>query len=270
MKKTLLIMMIVAIVASLAFISMGSTVFAEDEVVKGFDVRDDYLVEVTSGYFNMANGKIVYSFSITFDKEFFGALPKEGLGSQESVLSFMNSIILASDYKPDVDNNGRIIGTKQFDSATDVYIESNRDGYKNESNDYERNNKLFFSEIISTQKTVFDGIDSAGGSLNMLLDVLGLFELKSEDIALSYHYGTPYKIIGSDAERNYFDVKSKIYVHEFQMNVATSGREIVFIQTTPNVLNWYILAIILTLPIIIISVVLGLISKRKLNKGGQK
>lgn len=270
MKKTIVLMMIVVIIYSIAVVSMGSVAFAEEEIETGYDLREDYLAEIIFGNFNMTNGNIIRSFTITFDKEFFNALPEEGTQNKQSLLDFMSSFTLAVGYKPEVDTTGRIIGAKKYDSSTDMYIEFGLDGYENDSSDYEKTNTIFYSKVISKQKTIFEGIENSDGSLNMLLAIMNMYGLENKDIALSYHYGSPYKIIDSDAERNYFDVKSRIYVHEFYMNVATANREIVLIQTIPNVLNWYLLAIAITVPIILVSVISGLVWTKKQRKGGAR
>lgn len=266
MKKFAVIAIALALFLSLLCIQTGGAALAE-QPSDGFELRNDYLAEITYANFNMANGNIIRTFSLTFDKDYFNNFGEEDQGSGEQLLNYVSGYILAIGFKPEKDEKGRVIGSKVYDSATDLYLEYGINGYENDDSDYERNDGLLYSDIISTQKTIFDGIEE-DNSLGMLLGILYMFNLDRKDIALSYHYGTPYKIITSDAERSYLDTNSDIYIHEFYMDLDNAGREIEISQRIPNATNWYLIAIAIALPIVLVTLAGMAISVYKKRRRG--
>ncbi len=256
MKKLVTIMTMIVLFVSVFCIQTGGVALAE-EPSDGFEVRSDYFAEITYANFNMAGGSIVRTFSITFDKEFFDSFEEDSPMGREQLLNYVSGYIFAMGFKAEKDDTGRVIGSKVYDSATDLYLEYGINGYEPDDSDYDRQDGFLYSDIISTQKTIFDGIEE-DTSFGLLLGILYMFNLERQDIALSYHYGSPYKIITTDAERSYFDTNSDIYIHEFYMDLNSAGREIKIFQRVPNATNWYLLALAISLPIVL-ATLLGLI-----------
>lgn len=267
MKKCLITLAAIALLVCVIIIPTGGAAFADTQ--DGYKVREGYLAEITYGNFSMAGGSIIRSFTFTFDKEFLDTLNPDAIFGKEELYDYITAFIVSIGYTARTDEKGRIIGSKTFDSATDLYIEEYQiDGYEKDDSKYERKDGFFYSDIFFNQKTVFDGIEGDNIAMGMLLNILYMFDLEREDIALSYHYGTPYKIITTDAERSYFDTNSNIYVHEFYMNVANADREIKLTQHVPNVTNWYLLAIACSLPVVLVTLAAMAISRARKKRRG--
>lgn len=267
MKK--LLSALILVLCLCFFLAPTTSVWAqENQEEQGFDLREGYLAEIIFGNFNMKYGNIVYSLSITFDKSYYDQLPEQGPLNRQSLMDFISMYMAASRFTPEIDDAGRIVGKIEYDSPTDKFIKDGRDGYEtNDDQDYEEKPTFFFTTITFTQPTVFSEINSPNGFLNMLKVALNTYGIMDSQILLEYHYGTPYKIITTDAEKTYFDTNFNIYVHEFSMTVDQSGREIVFEQTVPNSKNWYLLAIVFAVPVIIATLAGYLIHKIKETKG---
>lgn len=267
MKKFAAIVITLALFISVFCIQTGGEAFAE-EVSDGFNVRSDYLAEITYTNFNMANGSIIRTFALTFDKDYFNSFEEGALVGGEQLLNYVSGYILAIGFKPEKDEKGRVIGSKIYDSATDLYLEYGINGYEPDDSDYDRRDGFLYSDITSVQKTIFDGIDGSENSFGMLLGILYMFNLERQDIALSYHYGSPYKIITTDAERSYFDTNSEIFIHEFYMDLDSAGREIKISQRIPNATNWYLLAVAIALPIALLTLMGMAVSVYKKRRRG--
>ncbi|MDD4315833.1 MAG: hypothetical protein PHC84_01580 [Clostridia bacterium] len=262
MKKYLIIITLLAVSACIFCLPTVGYAFADVAEETGLEVRSGYLAEITYGNFNMANGSIVRTFSVTFDEQFLDGFGEDDAFGREELLNYVSGYILAIGFTPETAEDNRVIGSRVYDSTTDLYLEYGIDGYESNDSDYVMVKSFFFTDVHINQKTIFDGIEDEG-SLGMLLGILYMFDLGREDVALSYHYGSPYKIITTDAERSYFDVNSEIYVHEFYMDLDSSGREIEIVQQIPNATNWYVVAIAVTLPIILASLIGLAIAKHK-------
>lgn len=231
----------------------------------GHNIRENYKLEIVFGNFYLASGRILQSFSVTFDDDYFNQIEEK-----EELLKDISLFLRLVGFTPEIDYNGRVLGKLEYESATDWEIKNERDGYKNYGSlDYREEKDFFFRKIFSEKKTIFAGINGDNDTIDYLLFMLGthLFNLSIEDIAFGYHYGTPYKIISTNAEKRYFDNKARIYVHEFQMDIHTADREIMMIQKVPNVVNWYLLAIIITIPFIVVPFIMAIYLKRRERKG---
>lgn len=260
MKKLLLLLIIPAILLSLMFVTVSNEAFAQKE---GFDVRGDYKAEIVFGNFSLANGRRLFTLSVTLDNDFIDQIEEEVIFDKDSLFSYLSAIMIAIRFEPEVDDRGRIIGKQLYESATDLQISEGNDGYEVYNPQYESVDTFFFREIYNRQKTFFAGAEGNNQLIDILLMQLSLHGLSRDEIALGYHYGTPYKIITTDAERSYFDTNSRIYVHEFQMNLDNADREILIMQRVPNATNWYLLAILITVPFVIAPILIGIYVKRK-------
>ncbi|MFW5780237.1 MAG: hypothetical protein ACOCWI_02150 [Bacillota bacterium] len=264
MKKYFLTAVIIAIVMSFLFVPVTNTAFAEEDTEnQGYELGDGYLAEIVFNNFNMKYGNIERMFTVTFDNSFYDELPEEGTLGKDELMDFLSNYINAIGFEPEIDEKGKITGIKEYESSTDLYIELGRDGYDRTENDYEEESSFFFTESTSKQTTIFEDMNTPNGAMNMLKSALTLYGIEDEEILLSYNYGTPYKNISSDAEKNYYDSEAKIYVHEFHMSVDNSAREIVITQTLPNTQNWYMLAILISIPVVLATITAFLFHRLK-------
>ena len=265
MKKFVLTMIIAAIVLSFLFVPLNTATFAQEAEGEGYTL-DNALVEIVFRNLSLKHGNIVRSFSVTFDKSFYNELAEEGTLGRQELMGFLSNYINAIGFESEIDLQGKIQGIKEYDSPTDMYIEFGRDGYDKSQSDYQREESFFFTETTMTQTTIFEDMLTPNGAMNMLKSALNLYGIDDEDISLSYHYGLPYKNITTDAEKSYYDSASSIYIHEFHMSVASSGREITVVQTSPNTQNWYMLAIVFAIPVVLATLVGFAVHKLKERK----
>ncbi len=260
LKSSIIILVIFAIAFSLFMVVPCGTAYAQQD--SGYTVRGDYNVEIAFGYFNLSSGRVLQTFSLTFEKEYFAQID-----NKDKLLTMLSTYLKLLQFTPEIDNAGRVIGRQEYESMTDLYIRNKRDGYrKHPASDDKENTTFFFREIYSEQETFFAGIHGDNDALDYLLFQLYMFGITDDDIALGYHYGTPYKVIDTNAERKYFDINQRIYIHEFQMDVSTANREILLVQKVPNAVNWYLFAIFITIPFVIVPIAIGIYLKIKDKK----
>lgn len=279
MKKIIILIITISIICSIFFIGECNTCYAEENNSSiGYDLEDGYDIEISYANFNMYNGSIVRSFIFTIDDDFYFSEDNTPFGNllgflgidlevNSGILNYLSDFMLAIGYTPQIDENGRVIGSMNFDSPTDMYISYGIDGYEAPSeNDSTVEKSFFYEDITSMQKTIFEDIEEKGNALNDLLVGLENYGITSNRVTLSYSYGTPYKTISSDAEEKYFDNDNKIFIHKFVMNLDTKDREIVFIQHIPNVANWYIFGLCVAIIIALITVLFAIKFKKRFRQ----
>lgn len=262
--KKILLMIFAFLILPLAVISQSNQAACAFD---GYDVRGDYKADIVYGDFSLSNGRVLSTFSVTFDKVFFESIKNNGnVFNDESLIDFLEGFISSEmGYEVQKDDNGRVVGSKIYDSVTDRYIAAGRDGYEKNDNDYDSESTFWFTTITS-KWAIFEDAKNSNNVLNFIMEILTAFGLQKEEIALSFHYGTPYKVIESDAEKVYFDTNYNIYVHEFYMDINTCDRQLVMRQTVPNTVNWYLVAILSAIPFVVAPILIGLRLKKKERK----
>lgn len=239
MKKFFAIALVL-IVFSAVLIPLGGAVYAESEA--DYAVPEGYLAEIAFYDHNLSGGGVARSIVVTFDRQYF--YQDEYFVPFIFAMSTIGEILDQIGYKSEQIAGCRVKGTRQYDSVTNVYIENEIDGYENSPSEAEEKRSLFFIDYISRQKTIFENVQENENSVFYhLLNVLYSIGLEKDDILLTYSYGTPYKIIISDADKTIYDSSQKIYIHDFYMSVDGSGRTIVVTQHVPNSVVWYAAAL---------------------------
>lgn len=249
-------------------ISAGVCCYADGEESSGYENYNNFPVEIAYENYSLQSGSILRTISITMDMsdDVIGMLSK--MAALLGVYSDIEPMLTAVGYKVEIDTNGKIVAYNVYDSVTDLYIAYGIDGYyidESEPNpkDYTKKS-FFFVDSYSYSTTVFDDVLTNEDSLfNYILKSVEGYGFTESDILFTYRYGTPYKIINSDADTVKKDADYDVYVHTFYMTADTCGREICLSQHSPNQLGWYLVALGVALVIALSFVVIAVAVKRK-------
>ncbi len=234
----------------------------------GYDLRG-YDAEI--GYYSqtLSNSGIYIAFEVTLDKDFLaraGAV-EDCVYRYPQMFGELEKAFTAMGYTIDCDkNNGQLLASMTFESTTDYYIATGRNGY--ESNESSANVKkgFFYNDYYSSTVTAFSSVENEGNLLNLIYEKCLALGAEKEKIKLSYFYGTPYKIISTDADQVTYNRNKKLYVHRFDMTPSTKDREIHFTQHSPNSWAFYLIAVIVAVPVIAAPLAIA-ITKRKKKEG---
>lgn len=269
MKKLILVFLIVFFMISLNVSALSA--YAEDEhgtvdEITGEDLGD---FDVKLSYYN----EILYSsgayraFEIIFDKYFV----ENNLTVDGSKIDFLTPIaesIAKLGYTVTVNiTNNSLVGEASFDSLTDLYIVLGVTGYESNENNYVTQSSFLYTDTFIKQNSPFNGIEESDSTLKDVIDYFYTLGVERNHILLNYTYGTPYKIINTNADEITYSVANRLYLHSFDMTLDTVGREITLVQHSPNVIGWYSLAIIIALFVISVPLTVLFIKHDK-NKGG--
>ena len=244
MKKTFVVILFVAtIVATLAFSPLAA--LANDAVPitegdrsnilfdTGYELAQGYYVEIAYDNYTLYSSGLYEAFTVTFDRIFW-----EGYASDENGINYRNNILEAikllftgRGFQTEVDNeNARFSAFVRYDSYTDYYIDNKKNGYKiSEASDATKNGFLF-NEYQNKTTTIFEVIDSEGNLLNAILQICYQAGVERDNVALNYVYGTPYKIISTDADDVNYSSGQKLFLHSFNMDMDNYDREITLTQ----------------------------------------
>lgn len=275
-KITLVLLLTVALLFSgIAIYSSQNSAFAGDKYVidntsdggisgMGYDLNG-YKVAVEYHDYTLNPSGIYIGFVITLDKAFLKSLGcvVDNIYYYPDFFEYLRALFTLQGYTVSVDEfNGQMTAYLKFDTKTDYYIANNRDGYEVGSMP-ESKSGFLFTEYYSQGKTVFSIIETEGNLLNVILGEFYKAGVAREEVFLTYVYGTPYKIITTDADKVVYNYDSKLYLHSFSMTMDNTDRVINFVQRSPNSVGWYSLAVIIALPFIIIPLVLCILKRKK-------
>jgi hypothetical protein len=268
MKKLLPVLFVIFLVLSL---SVSNVSAYADELTPDYVIEDsiygvdlgDFEVELRYDNYILNSSGLYRAFEITFDKEF---VDNNNLSDTEFLMPIA-VIISSMGYVTTIDNeNYMIVGEMEFDSLTDLYIAQGIDGYSVDSSSYVTQTSFFYTDTFIKTTSLYDGIEESDGVLNQIITQFYELGVSREAILLNYTYGTPYKIISTDADKQTYSITDKIYLHSFDMTMDTSDREINMVQHSPNQVGWYSLGAMIA--VVVISVPLTIvIIKRKKKKG---
>lgn len=281
MKKTaLLLIFIIVLVASITIFPIAAVAECSDEITEGnlstfmassgFDLVDDYAVEISYQNYTLYSSGIYRAFVITFDKDYCESLIELTNGQMNSnTLLFAFELFFSNrgyTLEKDVEN-ARFTASIKYESITDLYVDMGIDGYENDDSSGVETKGFFFNEYKSTTNTVFSSAETPGNLISGMIQLCYQLDICKEDILLNYTYGTPYKIIKTDADETKYLSAQKIYTHSYNMSMSNFDREITLTQVTPNASSWYTLAIgfalvVLALPLFIV------ILRKKEGKNG--
>ena len=280
-KSVLLIALLVFIVAmtsiGIVVIPHSSAAADADEIIEGdsenssqefvgYDLSGDYQVSIAYHSYNTKYAGPYYAFVITFDQALLMEIIDEAddlLNLQPEIFTYIGSLFRYNGYTVSKDNKGRLIAYLSFDSLTDYYIASGRDGYEVNQSSGDKRKSFLFIDYYTQMQTVFSRIEEEGNILNAILQSLYGVGAERDRILLTYTYGTPYKMISSEADNIVYNTNRQLYLHSFNMTMATSDRTIHLRQHSPNSVGWYSLAIIIAIPVIAFPLAIAVIRHRK-------
>lgn len=280
MKKLFVIILFVATVIATLTFSPLSALAGDAAVVTegdrrnllsntGYQLEEGYYVEIAYDNYTLYSSGLYQAFTVTFDSAFW-----EGYSSDENGINYRNNILEAFNllftgrgFQTEVDReNARFIAFVKYDSYTDYYIDADINGYKTSEDNSVKNKGFLFTESEQKTTTPFVNIEKEGYLLNAILQICYQAGIERDNVALTYIYGTPYKIINTDSDDVNYASGQKIYLHTFNMNMDSYDREITLTQKSPNTTGWYILAVIIGLVFLAIPLIITF-TKRK--KGGE-
>lgn len=238
-----------------------------EQLQPGVDLGD-FDVELGYKNYTLNTSGAFRAVEITFDKAFIdNNYPEVATDENSDILTRFAPFIQAMGYNVTIDTpNNKIIGERKFETLTELIIAMGGDGYdSNKTNDITQKG-FFFNDTFSKQNSPFTGIEESEGELKQILDEFYSLGIEREAIILNYTYGTPYKIIKSDADHIVYSASESIYLHSFDMNMDMSGRKINFVRHAPNSAGWYSLAIMIALVVISIPMTILIIRHKKKKK----
>ncbi|MFA6867239.1 MAG: hypothetical protein WCR54_06950 [Clostridia bacterium] len=271
LKKFMPVLIIlVAIITTVAISPVCAFADTNDitaDEITGIDLGD-YNVELTYKRYILQTSGIEMAFEVVFDRNYvatnFGA---SGQNQIQDVLTEISLIVKNLGYIITLDTeNNSFVGSMSFDSITDYYIAIDEDGYGTYQDTSNTKKSFLYVQSDSSTKTVFDGIEESEGLLQNFLQNFYNLGIDRENILLSYEYGTPYKIISTDADSKTYLVGKHIYVHKFDMNMDNSDREIHLSQKSPNIVGWYLTALGIALVIAGMVTLVYIVRKKRKEK----
>lgn len=226
--------------------------------LKYFDVK------LTYRNYILSSSGAYRAIEIAFDRNFAATLPQAEGDATPDYLAVFGPYLQNLGYNEKVDKvNYTIKGERKFDTLTDMYIALGLDGYEPDKSDLPTQKSFYFIDTFNKQNSPFAGIEEEDNVLNAILKEFYNLGITRERILLNYTYGTPYKIIKTDADQTTYSASESLYLHSYDMNMDMSGRQIYLVQHTPNPVGWYTTAIIIAVVVISIPVAIFLINKRK-------
>ena len=262
----------ILIVSSLsALFDNGPSAFAEDNEITaiGYDLGDSQVMMESKRYM-LAIAGIYFEFDITFDDDFYTGIGtvEDNVFTPSPIIENIKSVFVAAGYVTHADSlNGRLVAHMEFDTLTDYYIAIGATGYDVSESNGEENNTLFYRTRTVKSQTPFASINNESSLVGKIYSMIKDTGADENEISLVYVYGTPYKVVDTDADLKERNEDRNIYMHTFYVTPNTCDREITLIQRNPNVVGWYVLAVIIALPIIVVPLTIMLVKKRKNREG---
>ncbi len=231
----------------------------------GYDLGG-YQISIAYRSYTKNISGVYHGFTVTLDKTFLaqsGTVDK-GVFYYCSLFSYLEEVFTFSGYTVTVDAiNGQFDAWLEFDSMTDYYIASGIDGYQVDKSSAEKKSSFLYTDYHSQTTTVFTIIEEEGNLLNEILNACYKVGAERDKILLTYVYGTPYKMINTDADEKSYSSAEKLYLHSFNMTMGETGRVINLYQHVPNSVGWYVLAVIIALPFIAVPLIYMILKKKK-------
>lgn len=210
-----------------------------------------YLAEITFNNLNLPDGSVVRALQVYVDKEkliqgLTGFERDIRTISVDAVLGALQTEFSEKGYQATYEDGFLEITLQKYDSLTDLYLSDGRTGYENGGREVALDWGFWYNTYSYSDLTVFSDIkDTIIESI--ALEVENIEGINPEDIAFIYNYGTHYskRTIDSDADKIYYFNKLGIQVHKFVMDETTLNREYTIYQHAPNVVTWYLLAMLI-------------------------
>lgn len=281
-RKFSFIAVSVLLVALICVVSLiaGISVFSSAEAKDGPFITDgngwldsagcdlgDYQVQIEYHSYTLNISGLYYSFVVTLDKEFLATIGKleNNVYRYPPIFDEMETLFSMTAYEYVSDEiNGQFSASLKFDSITDFYIANGIDGYEVDENTAEKSTGFLYTDYHSANKTAFASMEENENSiLNHILKACYRAGAQRDKIKLSYVYGTPYKMISTDADKSEFRSDSRLYLHTFYMTMDNADRTVNIYQHVPNSIGWYVMAVLIAVPFIVAPTVIIILKKRK-------
>ena len=236
----------------------------------GYDLGE-YQAVVEYKCYILPQSGIYFEFVITLDDDFYRAIGEinDNVFYPPTVLEDVASYFAKAGYLVESDSlKGRVVAKHSFSTLTDYYIANGITGFEVDNGEDKPQVKkgFYFTTTIVTQ-TPFKSVNTDGTLMHGIYMILTDAGVERDKIGFKYHYGTPYKTVkAADADASGHDDGYSVYVYTFKMNVNNADRDITLIQTNPNPIGWYVTAVIIALPFIVVPFTIMIVKKRK-NKG---
>lgn len=235
----------------------------------GYDL-DGYYVSIAYHNYTLRNSGVYFAFVITLDKEFHRniSLSENNVVYDCALLAQIETLFKTIGYTVVCDDfNGQLYAYISYDTMTDYYIANGLDGYEVSQSDATEDKGFLFTDYYTESKTVFSVIGSGDNVIDACLELCEEAGAPEDKIALRYVYGTPYKIISSDADSVTYNSQNSLYLHSFNLIVADKDRVIHLKQHAPNPVGWYVLAVIIAIPVIAVPLTIMIVKRKKKQEG---
>lgn len=271
---------IIAFIASISVFPIAASAECTDQItagdrgtlraISGYTLKDDYVIEISYLNYTLYSSGVYRAFIITFDRDYCNLHEREDdeIFDSNALLSVFELLFSSRGYTLEKDlENARFTASIKYDSFTDLYIGNGIDGYENDPSSGGEKKGFLYNEYTNTQKTEFSYIETPDNLFNGMLQLCYQLDISKENILLNYTYGTPYKIIKTDADETKYLSGQKIYTHSYDMTMDNYDREITLTQVTPNTSGWYTLAIGIALIVLILPLTFVIIRKKDGKNG---
>lgn len=231
----------------------------------GYDL-DGYQISIAYRSYTKNIAGVYHGFTVTLDKTFLAQSGRveNGVFHYCSLFDYLEGVFTFSGYDVTVDTiNGQFDAGLEYDTMTDYYIANGIDGYRVEKSEAEKTASFLYTDYHSQSATVFTIIEEEGNLLNEILNACYKVGAERDKILLTYVYGTPYKMINTDADVKSYNSSEKLYLHSFNMTMDDTNRVINLYQHVPNTVGWYALAVIIALPFIAAPIIYMIVKTKK-------
>lgn len=249
-------------VFSFCAVSVNDTAEAYDVELFGYELTDGYDVSITYNYYVKYITGLYFSYEVTFDNTFY-----EKVADKKKLMFSVKDTFVKNAFEIECDiTNGKLTAFKSYETTEEYYAEQGIDGYYVGTVTEPSKKTLFYTEYVSTQKTVMADLfrtdDRYVGRIYKVCSEAGIAD---ERMKLRCVYGTPYgeNTLKTTADEVDYSNSDKLYYHIFDMTVETKDREITIKQRVPNSDGWYLVAVIAGLVVLIAPLTVAIIKKKR-------
>ena len=257
----------VFVVLSICFVGATNVAYAEEiaPAPVGEDLGEWQAAVEYHAYTLSGNG-LYYAFVVTFDNDFFlsSGTTENNVFAPSSAFNDLAALFTKAGYvvTKDGKTDGKLKASITYEDTVDYYIDNGMTGYDVNVRSGEETKTFFFTDYTRRSATPFSSITREGSLLNRVLAVLTTAGAQEDGIRLTYVYGTPYKIVRTDADRVRYAESSSLYLHSFDMTVESSDRTMTISQRSPNPTGWYVVAIFVGAIVIAVPLTILIIRKK--------
>lgn len=262
MKKTL-IFILTAVLACAAFISIAPAAFAAGDTPETEPSLDPFKAELSYTYRILYGSGAYVGYDITFDGQFVAESLTDENGKTDFLQPLAELFALKGYQVVKNISANRLTAFIRFDTLTDLQIAQNVTGYDKSTSKPVEDYGFLYVRRYSKQNSPFTGIEGENSGYKDILDYFYSLNIERDDILLKYTYGTPYKIVTSDADTMVYSLQNNIYLHTYDMTMDMSDRKINLVTKSPNSLGWYTIAIGISVAVLAVPLTVAIIKRKK-------